>query len=149
MIEVALFEPEIPQNTGTLIRLSACFGIKINLIRPFGFIWDDRKLKRSGMDYIKKSNYEIFDSYNNFIEYVNKKNKRVVKLIPRMGECFTKFEYKDNDIILGGRESDGFPDFINYDNNPAVYIPCKERSINLAIATAIVTSEALRQTNII
>lgn len=149
MIEIALFEPEIPQNTGTLIRLSACFGIKINLIRPFGFIWDDRKLKRSGMDYIEKSDYEIFDSYGDFIQYAIKTSKRIVKLIPRTGECFTKFKYQNRDIILGGRESDGFPDFINHDNNPAVYIPCKERSINLAIATAIVTSEALRQTDVI
>lgn len=149
MIEIALFEPEIPQNTGTLIRLSACFGIKINLIRPFGFVWDDRKLKRSGMDYIRKSDYEIFDSYSDFIRYTNEKGKRIVKLIPRIGECFTKFKYQENDIILGGRESDGFPDYINNDSSKAVYIPCKERSINLAIATAIVTSEALRQTNVI
>ena len=147
MIEIALFEPEIPQNTGTLIRLSACFGIKINLIRPFGFIWDDRKLKRAGMDYIEKSDYEIFDSYSDFINYVSLSKRRIIKLIPRVGVSFTKFEFKEKDIIMGGRESDGFPEYVNNDNNLSVNIPCKERSMNLAVATAIVTSEALRQIN--
>lgn len=145
MIEIALFEPEIPQNTGTMIRLVVCLGIKINLIKPFGFIFSDKKLKRAGMDYISFSDLKIHESFKDFENYALLNNKRIIKLIPRMGEVFTKFKFQENDIIMGGRESDGFPDSINNDDNPSVNIPCIGRSINLAIATSMVTTEALRQ----
>ena len=128
-----------------MIRLAACLGIKINLIKPFGFIFSDKKLKRAGMDYIEFSDLEIHESFEDFKNYAANNNKRIVKLIPRMGEVFTKFKFQPNDIIMGGRESDGFPEYINTDNNPSVNIPCEGRSINLAIATSMVTTEALRQ----
>lgn len=149
MIEIALFEPEIPQNTGTILRLGACFGIRINLIMPFSFIFSDKKLKRAGMDYIDKTDYIIHNSYDDFLKYAHENSKRIIKLIPRLGVSYTKFQFHENDIIMGGRESCGFPDHINKDSNFAVNIPCKERSLNLAIATSIVTTEALRQVNYI
>lgn len=145
MIEIGLFEPEIPQNTGTMIRFASCLGLRINLIKPFGFVFNDKKLKRAGMDYIGGADILVHESYELFAEYALLHRKRIVKLIPRVGVSFANFTFNNNDIILGGRESDGFPDFINADTNPSVNIPCEGRSLNLAIATSMVATEALRQ----
>jgi len=145
MIEVGLFEPEIPQNAGTMIRFAACLGIRINLIKPFGFIFSNKKLKRAGMDYINYADIFIHDSYKLFEKYSVLNHKRIIKLIPRSGVNFANFEFKKGDIIVGGRESDGFPEDMNSESSLSVNIPCDGRSFNLAIATSMVTTEALRQ----
>ncbi len=147
MINLALYHPQIPQNTGTLLRLASCLGIHIDIIRPLGFIFSNKKLRRAGMDYLLSSDYEIHDSFEKFLEQYGA-NRRFVAL--HVGEGTVehwKFQYKFDDILIVGSEHYGFlPEHlarITY----RVKIPMvpQRRSINMAISAAIVVSEALSQ----
>lgn len=146
MLHIALYHPQIPQNTGTLIRLSSCLGVKIDLIRPFGFLFDDARLKRAGMDYISTADYEIHDSFELFLkEY---EGRRLIALEGNDTHIqHNKFKYQNNDIIIAGSEHYGFIK-TDLDKIPyCVKIPMlpERRSLNMAIAATIALSEAMSQ----
>ena len=146
MINLALYHPQIPQNTGTLIRLSSCLGIHIDLIRPFGFLFDDRKLKRSGMDYIATADYEIHDSFDIFCEKYN--SRRIIALEANDDHiAHNKFQYQQGDILIVGSEHYGFllDDFSKIENRVKIQMIPNRRSLNMAIAATFVLSEALSQ----
>ena len=144
-MELALFQPEIPHNTGAIIRMCACFSKTIHLIEPFGFSMEDKYLKRSGMDYIDIASVKKYKSFESFVSENNE--KRIIIADVNGKKQYTDFKYSKNDIIVMGRESDGFPEEIILKSNESIKITQKQsRSLNLAIASAIVFSEALRQT---
>ena len=146
MINLALYHPQIPQNTGTLMRLSSCLGIHLDLIRPFGFLFDDRKLKRSGMDYISSANYEIHDSFDIFCEKY--RSRRIIALEANDNQIpHDKFEYKQGDILIVGCEHYGFlrDDFKKIQHCVKIQMLPNRRSLNMAIAATFVLSEALSQ----
>jgi len=146
-MRLALYQPEIAQNTGTLMRLGTCLGFPIHIIEPMGFIMNDRKMKRSGMDYMEKVEMTRHDSWSAFQNAVA--GNRIILLSPKAESSYIEFQFQADDILLLGRESDGVPDHVRQACTHSVYIPMVPgcRSINVAIAGAIVVGEALRQTN--
>lgn len=149
MISLAVYHPQIPQNTGTLLRLASCLGIHIDLIRPFGFVFDDAKLRRAGMDYIQTADYKIHDSFEIFLE--RSQNRRLIAMEANdVSVAHNDFRYQDGDILMVGSEHYGFfPEDLDR-CTAMVKIPMVEgrRSINMAISAAIVLSEAMSQLNI-
>lgn len=148
LMRLALYEPDIPPNLGTLIRLGACLGVPLDVIEPCGFPWGDRDLKRAAMDYgalgevIRHESWESF-STNRLT------SARIVLLTTKAALPFTAFTFKPSDILLVGRESAGVPDTIHQAADARVTIPMRPpaRSLNMAVAAAMVLTEALRQTN--
>ncbi|MBX3487567.1 MAG: tRNA (cytidine(34)-2'-O)-methyltransferase [Candidatus Paracaedibacteraceae bacterium] len=143
-MRLALYQPEIPQNTGTLIRLAACLGVPLDIIEPCGFIWNDKKLERAGMDYIELANVQRHSSYTAFRDALP---HRLV-LIDTKGEVpYCNFRFQPDDILMLGQESVGVPSSVFDDIPDRVVIPMQSgaRSLNVAIAGAMVLSEALRQ----
>ena len=147
-MRLALFQPDIAQNCGTLMRLSACMGTPIDIIEPCGFLWNDNKLKRAGMDYLDSVDYTRHINWENFTEFAKENNHRVILLTTKADTPYTDFEFQPNDILLLGQESSGAPDFVHDWVNSRVVIPMYRdfRSINIATAGAMVLGEALRQT---
>lgn len=147
MIRIALFEPEIPQNTGTLLRLGACLGIEVDIVEPCGFAFSDRKMRRAGMDYVDKVSYVRHDSWEAFRE--KNDHRRLVLLTPRAPISYVDFTFDKGDTLLLGRESDGVPPSVYDEVHHRVTIPMMPdvRSLNVALAGALVLGEALRQTN--
>lgn len=149
MIELALFEPEIPQNTGTLIRLCACFSVKLHIIEPCGFLWKDKKLHRSVMDYEQLCIIERHLSFDHFDTYVQSNNKRLLLIDVHGKQSCWGIGYQKNDILLMGKESTGISKEISCRIEQSVFIPqTSGRSLNLAIAASIVLAEAMRQLSI-
>jgi len=146
MLSLALYHPQIPQNTGTLLRLSSCLGIHLELIRPFGFIFDDKKLRRAGMDYIESADYTIHDSFDEFHDkYIN---RRLIALeVGNLSISYCDFKYERNDILIVGSEHYGFKKHDLEKIAHRVKIPMLQgrRSLNMAISGAIVVSEAMAQ----
>jgi tRNA (cytidine/uridine-2'-O-)-methyltransferase len=146
MIELALLEPEIPQNTGTLIRLCACFSVKLHIIEPCGFLWKDKKLYRSVMDYEQLCIIERHLSFNHFQTYIRQNQKRLILIDVQGKQACWSFDYQRNDILLMGKESTGIPGHIKQSIEQSVFIPqTSGRSLNLAVAASIVIAEAVRQ----
>lgn len=148
MIGLALLEPEIPQNTGTLIRLSACFMTELHIIMPCGFLFDDKRILRSSMVYRESANITVHDSFEKFC--INTENRRIICVSPRVGQAFNEFAYQDNDILLLGKESTGTPLSIQQQFDHSIHIPIQKGmdSLNLAISGAIVLSESMRRLNL-
>lgn len=142
-MHLALFEPDIPQNTGTLIRLGACFGIHVDIIEPCGFVFSDRRLKRAGMDYFDLADITRHDSWRAFQDA--SKGHRLVLLTTKGSEPYTHFRFREDDILILGRESAGVPEEVHAAADARLRIPIRGRSLNVAISGAIVVSEALRQ----
>mgnify|MGYP001475071053 FL=1 len=145
MISIALYKPDIPQNTASIIRFSACYGINVHIIEPCGFNLNDSRFKRVVMDYI---NLVEISRYYDFQDLVKKnKNSRIILMTTKAKKSVFKFGFKKNDIILLGRESKGVPEFIHNFLNNKIKIPItnKSRSLNVAISAAISATEALRQ----
>ena len=145
MISIALYKPDIPQNTASIIRFSACYGINVHIIEPCGFNLNDSRFKRVVMDYI---NLVEISRYYDFQDLVKKnKNSRIILMTTKAKKSVFKFDFKKNDIILLGRESKGVPEFIHKFLNNKIKIPIanKSRSLNVAISAAISATEALRQ----
>jgi len=147
MIGIALYKPDIPQNTASIIRLSACFNINVHIIQPCGFNLRDSRFKRVVMDYInvaKINNYEDYESFKD-----KNKSSRIILMTTKTNNLYNSFNFKKNDIILFGRESAGVPKKIHEEVNYKLKVPMnkKTRSLNVAITAAIVSSEALRQNN--
>ena len=144
--KIALFEPDIPQNTAAIIRTCACLGAKLEIIEPCGFLLTDKRFKRVVMDYIEEKNIKFHKSFNEFLK--SKENKRIVLMTTKASISYTKFKFEENDTILFGRESAGVPDRVHKLIRNRLKIPMKDnkRSLNLATAVAIVLAESLKQT---
>lgn len=144
-LRLALFEPDIPQNTGTLIRLGACMGVPVDIIEPCGFAFTDKSLKRAGMDYLERATIHRHDSWEKFLESLD--GGRIVLLSTRAAEPYTGFSFAPDDTLLLGRESAGVPDEVHERADARVLIPMADgaRSLNVALAGAMVLGEALRQ----
>ena len=148
MISIALYKPDIPQNTASILRLCACLGLKMHIIEPCGFNLNDARFKRVIMDYINQSS---IIRYDNFKELLNKNKKsRVILLSTKAKKSLFKFSFKKNDIILLGRESKGVPQNIHKELKNKLRIPIsdKTRSLNVVVAASISAAEALRQIKI-
>ena len=145
-MRLALFQPDIPQNTGAIIRLTACFGIPLDIIEPCGFLLSDKRFKRVVMDYIEEKNIKFHKSFNEFLK--SKENQRIVLMTTKASISYTKFKFEENDTILFGRESSGVPEKVHKIIKNRLKIPMKnnKRSLNLATAVAIVLAESLKQT---
>jgi len=145
-MNLVLFQPEIPQNVGTLMRFTACMGISLDIIEPCSFLFTDKHLKRAGMDYIELSTTRRFASWAEFCQV--RKGARRIAVTTTASESYTSFSFEPTDVLIMGQESTGFPPHILDDCHHTVAIPMVPgtRSLNLALAAAIVTTEALRQT---
>jgi tRNA (cytidine/uridine-2'-O-)-methyltransferase len=147
MINIVLYKPDIPQNTAAIVRLSACLNLKIHIIEPCGFNMDDSRFKRVAMDYIKLSQIIRYPEFKSFIKKNSK--SRLILMTTKSKKIYHKFKFRKNDFLLFGRESAGVPDEIQESIKNKLKVPLsgKARSLNVAIAVAIVASEALRQNN--
>ena len=144
--KIALFEPDIPQNTAAIIRTCACLGANLEIIEPCGFLLSDKRFKRVVMDYIEEKNIKFHKSFNEFLK--SKENQRIVLMTTKASISYTKFKFEENDTILFGRESAGVPERVHKLVKNRLKIPMKnnKRSLNLATAVAIVLAESLKQT---
>ena len=144
--KIALFEPDIPQNTAAIIRTCACLGAKLEIIEPCGFLLSDKRFKRVVMDYMDESDISFYQSFEIF--YNSKKNQRIVLMTTKAPEAYTNFKFKKDDTILFGRESAGVPKRLHNLVKNRLKIPMKKnkRSLNLASSVAIVLAECLKQT---
>lgn len=149
-MRLALYEPDIPQNTGTILRLSACLGIAVDLIEPFGFAWDDRRLRRAGMDYLDAVDLTRHSSWNAYWIWRagSDRSGRLVVLTTRAATPYTNFVFDPSDSLLFGRETGGLPADVHAAADARLVIPMRAgtRSLNIAVAAAMVLGEALRQT---
>ena len=147
--KIALYEPDIPQNTAAIIRTCACLGAKLEIIEPCGFLLSDKRFKRVVMDYMDYSQIEVYQSSEKFFEA--KKEQRIVLMTTKGSINYTKFTFKADDTILFGRESAGVPEKVHKLIGNRLKIPMnkKTRSLNIASSVAIVLAESLRQNNLI
>jgi len=145
MFIIALYQPDIPQNTAAIIRLCACFDATLEIIEPCGFHLDDKRLKRVAMDYMDKSKIVIYKSYEYFLK--KKKNSRVILMTTKAKKKYNNFRFKKKDTLLFGRESEGVPKVVHNQSYENLKIPLKKnsRSLNIGMAVAITLAEALRQ----
>lgn len=145
-MRLALFEPDIPQNTGAILRLAACFGVPVDIIEPCGFLMDDRRLRRAGMDYLAGVDLERHRSWEAF--HAARRDDRLVLLTTRAPLVYTEFRFRPGDVLLLGRESAGVPEPVHAAADSRLRIPLVpgRRSLNVALAAAMVLGEALRQT---
>ena len=146
---IALYEPDIPQNTAAIIRTCACFGSKLEIIEPCGFLLSDKRFKRVVMDYMDWNKIDLYQSSQEFFE--KKKNQRIILMTTKAKVSYTKFKFKKNDTILFGRESAGVPESVHQSINNRLKIPMDKstRSLNIASSVAIVLAESLRQIKLI
>ena len=146
---IALYEPDIPQNTAAIIRTCACLGAKLEIIEPCGFLLTDKRFKRVVMDYMDHNQIEFYQSSDKFFEA--KKNQRIVLMTTKGSISYTKFKFKSDDTILFGRESAGVPEKVHKLIKDRLKIPMNSnaRSLNIASSVAIVLAESLRQIKII
>ena len=147
--KIALYEPDIPQNTAAIIRTCACLGAKLEIIEPCGFLLSDKRFKRVVMDYMDLEQIEFYQSSEKFFE--KKQNQRIVLMTTKGSISYTKFEFKSDDTILFGRESAGVPEKVHKLIKDRLKIPMndKVRSLNIASSVAIVLAESLRQIKLI
>ena len=147
MISIALYKPDIPQNTAAIVRLSACLNLKIHIVEPCGFNLDDSRFKRVAMDY---ANLGQMERYPNFETFMNKNSKfRMILMTTKSKNFYHHFKFVKNDFLLFGRESAGVPDEIHKKIRDRLKVPLsgKSRSLNVAMTVAIVAAEALKQNN--
>jgi tRNA (cytidine/uridine-2'-O-)-methyltransferase len=153
-MRLALYQPDIPQNTGAMLRLAACFGLGVDVILPAGFIFDDKRMRRAGMDYIDRVEIARHASWEAYLESRNgmkgRPMGRLVLLTPKGDRAYTEFAYRPEDSLLVGRESSGVPAEVAAQADARLVIPMRPdlRSLNVAMAAAIVTGEAMRQLNL-
>jgi len=147
--KIALFEPDIPQNTAAIIRTCACLGAKLEIIEPCGFLLTDKRFKRVVMDYMDEKEIRFYKNYDYFFE--SKKNQRIILMTTKASVSYTTFKFDKNDTILFGRESAGVPDKIHKSIKNRLKIPMKDnkRSLNIASSVSIILAESLKQINLI
>ena len=148
-MHIALYKPDIPQNTAAIIRLGACLRLKIHIIEPCGFNLHDSRFKRVVMDYIGFSKIYRYQDYDDFLN--KNKKKRIILMTTKAKKYYHNFKFKKDDILLFGRESAGVPNNLHKTIKDKVKIPMnkKTRSLNVAMSVAIVSAEALRQNNLL
>ena len=147
--KIALFEPDIPQNTAAIIRTCACLGAKLEIIEPCGFLLNDKRFLRVVMDYIDEKDLRFYQSSDHFFK--SKKNQRIILMTTKASISYTKFKFDKNDTILFGRESAGVPKKIHEIVKNKLKIPMKnsKRSLNISSSVAIILAESLKQTGLI
>jgi tRNA (cytidine/uridine-2'-O-)-methyltransferase len=147
-MNLALFEPDIPQNTGAMLRLAACFGVPVDVIEPCGFVWSEARMNRAGMDYIDHAKIRRHADWDAFQSDLTERKSRLVLLTTKGTTPYFDFKFRADDTLLMGRESAGVPDHVHAAAQGRLVIPMQPncRSLNVAQAAAIVTAEALRQT---
>jgi tRNA (cytidine/uridine-2'-O-)-methyltransferase len=147
-MRLALYEPDIPQNTGTILRLAACMGVGVDVIGPAGFDLSDRALRRAGLDYIGRVELVRHESFAAFRQAQQARSSRLVLLTTRAALAFTDFAFRTEDALLLGRESAGVPALVHGCADASLRIPMRTglRSLNVAVAAAMALGEALRQT---
>lgn len=147
-MEIALYEPDIPQNTGTILRMGACLGVPVHIIEPAGFPVSDRAFRRAGLDYLDAVRIDRHVSFAAFEAWRKAQNRRLVLLTTRAKDAYPSFAFRIGDILLCGRESAGVPDHVHAAADAALRIPMQrgQRSLNIAVALSMVLGEALRQT---
>ena len=145
LIKVALYEPDIPQNTAAIVRLCACFGTRLDIIEPCGFFLSDKRFKRVVMDYINKCKIKSFKDFTEFKK--DKKNERIILMTTKAKKKYFDFKFNKNDTILFGRESAGIPQLVHKSVDYKLIIPIQKetRSLNIASSVAITLAEALKQ----
>ncbi|MFP1632290.1 tRNA (cytidine(34)-2'-O)-methyltransferase [Zhengella sp. ZM62] len=146
-LRIALFQPDIPGNTGTIIRTAACLGLGVDIIAPAGFDFSDRALKRSGMDYVELAAVTRHDDWAAFDDWRKARRRRLALFTTKGAQPYTGFAFQPGDILLFGRESAGAPDFVHHAADARLLIPMEEgrRSLNLAVSAAMAAGEAIRQ----
>ena len=144
-IKIALFEPDIPQNTAAIIRTCACLGVKIEIIGPCGFLLTDKRFKRVVMDYLNQEDIKFYQSIDDFFK--EKDSQRIILMTTKASINYHSFKFKKGDTILFGRESAGVPEKIHTHINKKLKIPMTDnkRSLNIATSVAIILAENLRQ----
>ena len=145
MFNIALYQPDIPQNTAAIIRLCSCFDTTLEIIEPCGFCLDDKRLKKVAMDYLDKSKIITYSSYEKFL--IKKKNSRVILMTTKAKKSYNNFKFIPKDTLLFGRESEGVPKIVHNKCYERLKIPLRKnaRSLNIGMSVAITLSEALRQ----
>ncbi|WP_331283685.1 tRNA (cytidine(34)-2'-O)-methyltransferase [Maritalea porphyrae] len=148
-ISLALYQPDIPQNAGTLMRLGACLDLRVHLIHPTGFLFTQKSFRRAGMDYLDQVDLVEHKSFDAFNDWRTGETKRLVLLTTKSSIPHTQATFDANDVLMVGRESAGVPDEVANISDLNLRIPMRQdmRSINVAISASLVLSEALRQTN--
>ena len=145
--KIALYEPDIPQNTAAIIRTCSCLGAFLEIIEPCGFLFNDKRFKRVVMDYLDENMIKIYSSAEEFFD--KKNSERIILMTTKAKKNYTDFKFKKNDTLLFGRESSGVPEVVHKKITNKIKIPMieKKRSLNLATSVAITLAENLRQTN--
>ena len=143
--KIALYEPDIPQNTASIIRTCSCLGAQLEIIEPCGFLFTDKRFKRVVMDYMEEDKIKFYKSYEDFFN--DKKNERIVLITTKAIQPYWEFSFKINDTLLFGRESAGVPKKVHESVSKSLKIPMKKnkRSLNLATSVGIVLAEQIRQ----
>ena len=146
-LRIALYQPDIAGNTGTILRFAACLGLGVDIIEPAGFPLSDKALKRAGMDYLEMAALTRHIDWNAFEEWRKARAARLVLLSTKASTPYTSFSFADGDILLFGRESAGVPDPVHQAADARLTIPMQgtARSINVALSVAMVAGEAIRQ----
>ena len=144
-MRLALFQPDIPQNTGAMIRICACFDVGIDIIHPTGYVFNKKNIKQAAMDYISHVSLQEHDSWSSYLEY--NKDKRIILLSTKGEIKYSDFKFKEDDCILVGRESAGVPEKVFNAVHKVVTIPMSKnsRSLNVAVSAGIVLAETRRQ----
>lgn len=147
-MQIALYQPDIPQNTGTILRMAACLGVTVAVIAPAGFDLGDRRLRRAGLDYVAQAGLTLYPSFAAFEDARRETGGRLVLLTTRAETSYTEFAFSPDDVLMVGRESAGVPQSVHDGADARVVIPMRPglRSLNVAIAAAMVLGEAMRQT---
>lgn len=145
-ISIALFQPDIPGNTGAILRLGACLNVAIHIIEPAGFDISDRNLRRAGMDYVELAQLQRHLDWQHFYNYAQKERRRLLLFTTKATDSYYNVIYEPGDILLFGRESAGVPDYVHESSDIQLTIPMQKsvRSLNLALSVAMATSQALR-----
>ncbi|WP_426228186.1 tRNA (cytidine(34)-2'-O)-methyltransferase [Pararhizobium sp. DWP3-4] len=148
-LRIALYQPDIPGNTGTILRLAACLGLAVDIIEPAGFDLSDKNLKRAGMDYIASVTLTRHVNWQRFEEARLAEGRRLVLASTKAAEPYTRFRFQPNDTLLFGRESAGVPDHVHDKADGRIIVPMVEgqRSLNVAMSVAMIAGEAIRQVN--
>ena len=147
--KIALYQPDIPQNTAAIIRICSCLGVDLEIIEPCGFLFSDKRFKRVVMDYMDQKIIKFYKSSEEFFK--TKKNQRVILLTTKSAKPYVEFKFENNDTLLFGRESAGVPEHVHNSIKHRLKIPMvnNKRSLNIASSVAIILSENLRQTNLL
>ena len=146
-MRIALYQPDIPQNSGNILRLGACLGVSIDIIEPTGYVFDDKRFKRSSMDYINHIDYKRHIDWEAFFNWSKKNNFRLILLTTKADKKYYDYNFKNNDILIFGRESAGVSKIVHSNVDEQITIPMIKgmRSINVSSAVALVAGEACRQ----